>query len=61
MTKPNVELPAEPPSGQLQVRDLIEGDGATAQAGKQAVVHYIGVALSTCAEPACSGHPVKFQ
>jgi peptidylprolyl isomerase len=47
MTKPTVERPEGELTGALQVRDLIEGDGAEAQAGQQAVVHYVGVAHST--------------
>jgi peptidylprolyl isomerase len=49
-SKPEVELPTEAPTGELQIRDITEGDGATAQAGQQAVVHYVGVAHSTGAE-----------
>jgi peptidylprolyl isomerase len=49
-SKPEVELPAEAPTGELQIRDITVGDGATAQAGQQAVVHYVGVAHSTGAE-----------
>ncbi len=45
--KPEVELPTAPLSGDLQIRDLVEGDGAEAKAGQQAVVHYVGVAHST--------------
>jgi len=47
VTKPVVEFPTAELTGDLQIRDLIEGDGATAQAGQQAVVHYVGVAHST--------------
>ena len=47
MTKPEVEFPTDELTGQLQIRDLVEGDGPTAQAGQQAVVHYVGVAHST--------------
>jgi peptidylprolyl isomerase len=47
VTKPVVEFPAGELTGQLQVRDLVEGEGAVAQAGQQAVVHYVGVAYST--------------
>ncbi len=45
--KPEIEFPTEQPTGELQIRDLIVGDGAVAQAGQQAVVHYVGVAHST--------------
>ena len=47
MTKPEVEFPTGELTGELQIRDLIEGDGPVAQAGQQAVVHYVGVAHST--------------
>jgi peptidylprolyl isomerase len=47
VTKPVVEFPSGELTGQLQIRDLVEGDGAVAQAGQQAVVHYVGVAYST--------------
>jgi peptidylprolyl isomerase len=47
LTKPTVELPTGELTGELQVRDLIEGDGPVARAGQQAVVHYVGVAHST--------------
>lgn len=47
MTKPVVEFPSGELTGQLQMRDLVEGDGPVAQAGQQAVVHYVGVAYST--------------
>ena len=46
-SKPEVELPSGELTGELQIRDLIEGDGEVAQAGQQAVVHYVGVAYST--------------
>jgi len=47
LTKPEVEFPTEAPTGELQVRDLVEGDGAVAESGQQAIVHYVGVAYST--------------
>jgi peptidylprolyl isomerase len=46
-SKPQVELPSSELTGELQIRDLVEGDGEVAQAGQQAVVHYVGVAYST--------------
>jgi peptidylprolyl isomerase len=45
--KPEVEFPTGELTGDLQVRDLVEGTGATATAGQQAVVHYVGLAHST--------------
>jgi peptidylprolyl isomerase len=47
VTKPVVDVPTGELTGDLQIRDLIEGDGPVAQAGQQAVVHYVGVAHST--------------
>ena len=47
MTKPEVEFPSGELTGELQIRDLVQGDGPVAEAGQQAVVHYVGVAHST--------------
>jgi peptidylprolyl isomerase len=47
LTKPEVQLPTGDLTGELGVRDLVEGDGPVARAGQQAVVHYVGVAHST--------------
>lgn len=46
-SKPEVEFPSDQPTGELQVRDIVTGDGEEAKAGQQAVVHYVGVAYST--------------
>ena len=46
-SKPEVEFPSAEPTGELQVRDIVTGEGELAQAGQQAVVHYVGVAYST--------------
>ncbi|HET9102166.1 MAG TPA: FKBP-type peptidyl-prolyl cis-trans isomerase [Solirubrobacteraceae bacterium] len=46
-TKPTVTIPeGQAPSYQLELEDLIEGDGETAAAGQVAEVHYVGVAWS---------------
>jgi peptidylprolyl isomerase len=46
--KPHVYVPpGETPPAELQVEDLVDGDGAEASAGQQVEVHYIGVAWST--------------
>jgi peptidylprolyl isomerase len=46
--KPDVEIPAhEAPPFELQVEDLIEGDGDEAVPGKIVEVHYVGVSWST--------------
>ncbi|MFT5530962.1 MAG: peptidylprolyl isomerase [Candidatus Poriferisodalaceae bacterium] len=47
-SKPQVDLPAGDPTGkQLQITDLIEGDGEQAAAGHQAEVHYVGVSWNS--------------
>ena len=49
--KPTVEVPAdEVPSYQLELDDLIVGDGEEAVAGKTVDVHYVGVSWSTGAQ-----------
>ena len=45
--KPTVTIPSEPAPTTLQVEDLVVGDGATAEAGKPLVMHYVGVSYST--------------
>lgn len=47
-TKPQVTLPDGDPTGkQLRIDDLIVGDGAQAQAGQTAEVHYVGVSWNS--------------
>jgi peptidylprolyl isomerase len=46
-TKPKVTVPeGEPPAG-LEIKDLKDGDGATAKAGDSVTVQYVGVSYST--------------
>lgn len=46
-SKPTVEVPAgQAPSYQLELEDLIDGDGDEARAGQIVEVHYVGVAWS---------------
>ena len=45
--KPEVEIPDEPPSYQLEVEDLEPGEGEEATAGRVVEVHYVGVSWST--------------
>ncbi len=47
MDKPEVDFPDGPPPTELQIVDLVEGDGDEATAGQTALVHYVGVAYST--------------
>jgi peptidylprolyl isomerase len=45
--KPTVDRPEGNAPTELQINDLVVGDGAEAKAGDQVVVHYVGVAHST--------------
>ena len=46
--KPVVEVPSDqPPSYQLEVDDLVVGDGDEAVSGRVVEVHYVGVSWST--------------
>jgi peptidylprolyl isomerase len=48
--KPDVAIPDGPPSYQLEIEDLVTGDGAEAAAGQVVEVHYVGVSWSTQAQ-----------
>jgi peptidylprolyl isomerase len=45
--KPTIDFPEGDAPTELQIEDLVVGDGAEAKAGDQVVVHYVGVAHST--------------
>jgi peptidylprolyl isomerase len=45
--KPQVEIPDQPPSYQLEIEDIEVGDGDEAVAGKIVDVHYVGVSWQT--------------
>ena len=45
--KPEIEVPEGPPSYQLEVEDLVEGEGDEATAGTVVEVHYVGVSWQT--------------
>ena len=45
--KPEVDFYEGPPPADLEITDLIVGDGAEAVAGQNVSVHYVGVAHST--------------
>jgi len=45
--KPDVTIPDGAPPTDLQIEDLVEGDGAEANAGMQVTVDYVGVSWST--------------
>jgi len=46
-TKPKVTVPKGSPPAGLQIEDLTEGTGPTAQTGSAVTVHYVGVSYST--------------
>ena len=43
MEKPEVDIPDGPPSYQLEIEDLVVGDGDEATSGSIVEVHYVGV------------------
>jgi peptidylprolyl isomerase len=45
--KPTVDIPDGAPSYQLEVEDLVVGEGEEAKAGHTVEVHYVGVSWST--------------
>ena len=45
--KPEIEVPEGPPSYQLELDDIVEGDGDEATAGMVVEVHYVGVSWQT--------------
>jgi peptidylprolyl isomerase len=62
--KPEIEFPDPEPPADLVVTEVREGDGAEAVAGKQVLVHYVGVAHSTGEEFDASynrGEPLSFR
>jgi peptidylprolyl isomerase len=46
-SKPTIDFPDGDAPTELQMKDLVVGEGAEAKAGDQVVVHYVGVAHST--------------
>ena len=64
MDKPEIDPIEGPPPAELEVTDLVEGDGAPAAAGSTVSVHYVGVAHSTGEEFDASynrGEPLQFR
>ena len=63
-SKPKVVVPKGPTPKQLVVKDLIKGTGATAKAGDQVVVQYVGVDYESGKQFDASwdrGQPFPFQ
>ena len=64
MDKPEIDFPDGPPPTDLEITDVVEGDGAEATAGSTVQVHYVGVAHSTGEEFDASynrGTPLQFR
>ena len=45
--KPQVDIPDEPPSYQLEIDDIAVGEGEEATSGSTVEVHYVGVSWQT--------------
>jgi peptidylprolyl isomerase len=63
-TKPVVDVPSGDPPTELVSEDIVVGDGATAEAGDQVTVQYVGVDYSTGKQFDASwdnGQPFPFQ
>ena len=64
MDKPDVDPHVGDAPADLEITDLVEGDGAEAKEGSNVSVHYVGVAHSTGEEFDASynrGDPLKFR
>src|SRR6188472_874112 len=64
MDKPEIDFPDFAPPDDLEVTDLVEGEGVEATAGATVKVHYVGVAHSTGEEFDASynrGAPLEFR
>ena len=64
MDKPEIDFYDGPPPSDLEITDLVEGEGAEATSGSTVRVHYVGVALSTGEEFDASynrGDPLQFR
>ncbi len=63
MQRPEVDFPEGQPPTELEITDIIVGDGREATAGNLVSVHYVGVAWSTGEEFDASygrGAPLQF-
>jgi peptidylprolyl isomerase len=62
-TKPEIDFPEGEPPADLQITDVVVGDGEEAKAGHTVSAHYVGVAFSTGEEFDASwnrGQPLDF-
>jgi peptidylprolyl isomerase len=61
--KPEIDFPGGEPPTELQITDLVVGDGAEATPGAQVLVHYVGVDFESGEEFDASwnrGEPIRF-
>ena len=64
MDKPEIDFPDGAPPDDLEITDLVGGDGPEATSGDTVKVHYVGVAHSTGEEFDASydrGDPLEFR
>jgi peptidylprolyl isomerase len=64
MDKPEIDFPESPPPTDLEITDIVEGEGTEATPGATVRVHYVGVAHSTGEEFDASynrGAPLEFR
>ena len=64
LEKPEIDFPDFAPPDDLEITDLVEGDGEEATEGSTVKVHYVGVAHSTGEEFDASynrGDPLQFR
>ena len=64
MEKPEIDFPDGPPPADLEITDMVEGEGPEATAGSTVRVHYVGVAHSSGEEFDASynrGAPLEFR
>ncbi|WP_214320554.1 FKBP-type peptidyl-prolyl cis-trans isomerase [Nonomuraea sediminis] len=47
LEKPEIDFPEGNPPADLEIVDIVEGDGPEAKPGHNVSVHYVGVAFST--------------
>lgn len=63
LQKPEIDFPEGQPPANLEIVDIVEGDGPEARPGQTVSVHYVGVAYSTGEEFDASwnrGQPFRF-
>ncbi len=61
--KPVIEIPEGEPPAELEINDIVEGDGPVAESGSPVTVEYVGVDYATGEEfdTSWGGEPFAFQ